>query len=209
MLMSKHYDFQKVLFGEIVFDDDFDSIIRTPDTYICMYVYTYVLHTHTHTHTHTHRTLLQTSGREGWRERPLHRLLHRPLLGPGQAKQDTQGTNSEKCSLLATRYSLLCTLYWECNTEYRVASSEREIYIYTYVSNIHIHIYIYIYRQPKPSVLTLLYKSIDTFVQKCSLLATLSTCYSLLRLYMAMSRLCREVTCEVSCRVFFVFILQV
>ena len=166
-----------------------------------MYVCIYVCTTHTHTHTHTHRTLLQTSGREGWRERPLHRLLHRPLLGPGQAKQDTQGTNSEKCSLLATRYSLLCTLYWECNTEYRVASSERYIYIYIRIEYTYTHIHIHL-----PPTETF---CIDTFVQKCSLLATLSTCYSLLRLYMAMSRLCREVTCEVSCRVFFVFLLRV
>jgi hypothetical protein len=28
--MSKHYDLQKILFGEIVFDDDFHEIITTP-----------------------------------------------------------------------------------------------------------------------------------------------------------------------------------
>ncbi len=30
MFMSKHYDLQKILFGEIVFDDDFHEIITTP-----------------------------------------------------------------------------------------------------------------------------------------------------------------------------------
>jgi hypothetical protein len=52
MFMSKHYDLQKSLFGEIVFDDDFHKNKTTPcrmnDAYVCVYmsvcmnVHTYV-----------------------------------------------------------------------------------------------------------------------------------------------------------------------
>jgi len=33
MFMSKHYDFQKLLFGQIVFDDDFNNIKKTPERF--------------------------------------------------------------------------------------------------------------------------------------------------------------------------------
>ena len=41
MFMSKHYDFQKILFGEIVFDEDI-RIYMYIYVYVCMYVCIYV-----------------------------------------------------------------------------------------------------------------------------------------------------------------------
>jgi len=41
--MSKHQDLQKILFEEIVFDNDFRKIKKIQDTYV---------HTHAHTHSH-------------------------------------------------------------------------------------------------------------------------------------------------------------
>jgi hypothetical protein len=48
-MLSKHHDLQKMLFGEIVFDDDFCTFLKlqydakeNDDTYVCMYIRIYV-----------------------------------------------------------------------------------------------------------------------------------------------------------------------
>ena len=39
MFTSKHYDFQKLLFGEIVFDEEYNKTKKKTPAYICMYTY--------------------------------------------------------------------------------------------------------------------------------------------------------------------------
>jgi hypothetical protein len=80
-LLSKKHDLQKILFGDIMHNDDLCKLPNlqydakeNDDTYVyvCIYVYIYIYinththkHTHshtTHTHTHTHNTHTHTQG---------------------------------------------------------------------------------------------------------------------------------------------------